>query len=59
MIMSRCDAWALHNLFKPKGPNRWLRMAKKLGFGVHNGRKIDFLAVLSLLVGCLAFEKVA
>ena len=112
MIMSRCDAWVLHNLFKPKGPNRWLRMAKswdlgstmavkltfwpfwasewvplrlkglqkdrvshgialdtphahilkrkknwpkmryqKLGFGVHNGRKNDFFAVLSLWVG--------
>ena len=48
MLMSRCDAWALHNLFKPKGPNRWLRMAKKLGFEVQNDRKNDFFAVLSL-----------
>ena len=43
-----CDAWALRNLFKPKGPNQWLRMVKKLGFKVQNGRKIDCFAVLSL-----------
>ena len=29
-----CDVWALRNLFKPKGPNQWLIMAKKLGFKV-------------------------
>ena len=54
-----CDPWALRNLFKPKGPNQWLRMVKKLGFKVQNGRKIDSFAVLSLLFGSLAFEKVA
>ena len=54
-----CDVWALRNLFKPKGPNQWLIMAKKLGFKVQNDRKNDFFAVLSLWVGSLAFEKVA
>ena len=54
-----CDIWALRNLFKPKGPNQWLIMAKKLGFKVQNDRKNDFFAVLSLWVGSLAFEKVA
>ena len=54
-----CDVWALRNLFKPKGPNQWLIMAKKLGFKVQNDRKNDFFAVLSLWVGSLAFERVA
>ena len=53
-----CDVWALRNLFKPKGPNQWLIMAKKLGFKVQNDRKNDFFAVLSLWVDSLAFEKV-
>ena len=30
-----------------------------MGYGVHNGHKIDFLSVLSLLSGSLTFEKVA
>ena len=44
---------------KPRGPTQQLKTAEKLGFGVQNGHKIDFLAVLSLWVGSLAFERVA
>ena len=43
-----CDVWALRNLFKPKGPNQWLIMAKKLGLKVQNDRKNDFFAVLNM-----------
>ena len=44
---------------KPRGPTQQLKTAEKLGFWVQNGHKIDFLAVLSLWVGSLAFERVA
>ena len=44
---------------KPRGPTQQLKTAEKLGFLVQNGHKIDFLAVLSLWVGSLAFERVA
>ena len=44
---------------KPRGPTQQLKTAEKLGFWVQNGHKTDFLVVLSLWVGSLAFEKVA
>ena len=44
---------------KPRGPTQQLKTAEKLGFWVQNAHKIDFLAVLSLWVGSLAFERVA
>ena len=44
---------------KTRGPTQQLKTAEKLGFWVQSGHKIDFLAVLSLRVGSLAFERVA